>query len=45
VALGISTSGRSPNVIEALQAARQRGLVTVGLTGNGAASCAASSTT
>jgi D-sedoheptulose 7-phosphate isomerase len=35
VALGISTSGRSPNVIEALQAARQRGLVTVGLTGNG----------
>jgi D-sedoheptulose 7-phosphate isomerase len=35
VALGISTSGRSPNVIEALRAARQRGLVTVGLTGNG----------
>jgi len=35
VALGISTSGRSPNVVEALQAARQRGLVTVGLTGNG----------
>jgi len=35
VALGISTSGRSPNVIEALRAARERGLVTVGLTGNG----------
>jgi D-sedoheptulose 7-phosphate isomerase len=35
VALGISTSGRSPNVVEALRAARQRGLVTVGLTGNG----------
>jgi len=35
VALGISTSGRSPNVIEALRAARARGLVTVGLTGEG----------
>jgi len=35
VALGISTSGRSPNVVEALRAARQLGLVTVGLTGNG----------
>jgi D-sedoheptulose 7-phosphate isomerase len=35
VALGISTSGRSPNVIEALRAARERGLLTVGLTGNG----------
>jgi D-sedoheptulose 7-phosphate isomerase len=35
VALGISTSGRSPNVIEGLRAARARGLVTVGLTGNG----------
>jgi D-sedoheptulose 7-phosphate isomerase len=35
VALGISTSGRSPNVVEALRAARERGLVTVGLTGNG----------
>ncbi len=33
--LGISTSGRSPNVIEGLRAARERGLVTVGLTGNG----------
>ncbi|HSD66503.1 MAG TPA: D-sedoheptulose 7-phosphate isomerase [Vicinamibacteria bacterium] len=35
VALGISTSGRSPNVIEGLRAARRGGLVTVGLTGNG----------
>ncbi|HEX9189622.1 MAG TPA: D-sedoheptulose 7-phosphate isomerase [Vicinamibacteria bacterium] len=35
VALGISTSGRSPNVVEALRAARERGLVAVGLTGNG----------
>ncbi len=35
VALGISTSGRSPSVIEALRAARDRGLVTVGLTGEG----------
>jgi len=35
VALGISTSGRSPNVVEALRVARARGLVTVGLTGDG----------
>jgi D-sedoheptulose 7-phosphate isomerase len=35
VALGISTSGRSPNVVEGLRAARERGLVTVGLTGEG----------
>jgi len=35
VALGISTSGRSPNVVEALRVARARGLVTVGLTGEG----------
>jgi D-sedoheptulose 7-phosphate isomerase len=35
VALGISTSGRSPNVVEGLRAARERGLLTVGLTGNG----------
>ena len=31
--LGLSTSGRSPNVIAGLAAARQRGLVTIGLTG------------
>jgi len=35
VALGISTSGRSANVVEALRLARSRGLVTVGLTGAG----------
>jgi len=38
VALGITTSGRSPNVIEGLRAARDRELVTVGLTGNGGGS-------
>jgi len=35
VAVGISTSGRSANVVEALRLARARGLVTVGLTGGG----------
>jgi len=33
VAVGISTSGRSANVLEGLRTARARGLVTVGLTG------------
>ncbi len=33
VAIGISTSGNSPNVIEAIKAARARGAATVGLTG------------
>ena len=33
VLIAISTSGRSPNVIRALDAARERGLVTVGFTG------------
>jgi phosphoheptose isomerase len=33
VALGISTSGRSPNVQRALEVARARGLTTVALTG------------
>jgi len=33
VALGISTSGRSPNVIAALDAARSRGMATVAFTG------------
>ncbi len=33
VAVGISTSGRSANVLEGLRAARARGLVTVGFTG------------
>jgi D-sedoheptulose 7-phosphate isomerase len=35
VALGISTSGRSANVLDGLRAARGLGLVTVGLTGGG----------
>ncbi len=35
VFIGISTSGRSPNIVAALQAARAKGLVTVGLTGRG----------
>jgi D-sedoheptulose 7-phosphate isomerase len=33
--LAISTSGRSPNVLAALRAARERGLVTIGFTGTG----------
>jgi D-sedoheptulose 7-phosphate isomerase len=35
VALGISTSGRSANVLKALAAARSRGMAVVGLTGLG----------
>jgi D-sedoheptulose 7-phosphate isomerase len=34
VFIGISTSGKSPNIIKALQAARDIGVVTVGLGGN-----------
>jgi len=34
VFVGISTSGRSPNVLAALDTARARGLVTVGMTGH-----------
>ena len=33
VALGISTSGASPNVLAAIEAAKARGLVTIALTG------------
>jgi D-sedoheptulose 7-phosphate isomerase len=33
VAIGISTSGNSPNVLRALQAARDAGMMTVGFTG------------
>jgi D-sedoheptulose 7-phosphate isomerase len=33
VAMGFSTSGKSPNVLKAMAAARKKGLVTVGLTG------------
>ncbi len=35
VALGISTSGNSPNVIEAMKTAKARGLITIALTGKG----------
>jgi D-sedoheptulose 7-phosphate isomerase len=40
IALGLSTSGRSPNVIEGLKTARKLGLVTVALTGRGGADLA-----
>ena len=32
--IAISTSGRSPNIIAGLKAAREAGLITIGLTGN-----------
>jgi D-sedoheptulose 7-phosphate isomerase len=35
VLFGITTSGRSPNVIKALDAAREMGIVTVGMLGGG----------
>jgi D-sedoheptulose 7-phosphate isomerase len=35
VFIGISTSGNSPNVLAALQYARELGIITVGLTGQG----------
>ena len=35
VALGISTSGNSPNVLRALEEARRMGLTTLGMTGHG----------
>jgi D-sedoheptulose 7-phosphate isomerase len=35
VAVGISTSGKSPNVIHAIRSAKKMGLLTVGLTGAG----------
>jgi len=37
VALGISTSGNSPNVVKGLMWARENGLITLGLSGNGPA--------
>ena len=37
VAIGISTSGNSPNVLRALETANARGLITVALTGRGGA--------
>jgi D-sedoheptulose 7-phosphate isomerase len=35
VFFAISTSGRSPNILNALRVAQQKGLITVGLTGRG----------
>jgi D-sedoheptulose 7-phosphate isomerase len=35
VLFALSTSGRSPNILAALRAARERGMVTVGFTGEG----------
>jgi len=35
IAIGISTSGNSPNVVRALKTAREMGLITLGLTGKG----------
>jgi D-sedoheptulose 7-phosphate isomerase len=35
VFVAISTSGRSPNILKALEAARAKGLLTVGMTGRG----------
>jgi len=37
VAMGISTSGNSPNVLRGLEAAKERGLITIALTGRGGA--------
>jgi D-sedoheptulose 7-phosphate isomerase len=33
IALGISTSGNSPNVLEAMETARRKGMLTIGFTG------------
>ena len=41
VFIAISTSGRSPNIVSALQAAREMGLTTVGFTGSGPRAMAA----
>jgi len=40
VAFGLSTSGNSPNVLAALKQARQSGLRTIALTGEGGGKCA-----
>lgn len=34
IAIAISTSGKSPNIILGVEAARQKGIATIGLTGN-----------
>jgi D-sedoheptulose 7-phosphate isomerase len=33
--VGLSTSGNSPNIVKAFEAAREKGIVTVGMTGEG----------
>ena len=40
VAIGLSTSGNSPNVVAALEAARRMGVKTIALTGQGGGRCA-----
>lgn len=40
VALGLSTSGRSPNVVLALRVAREKGLLTAAFTGKEGSACA-----
>lgn len=40
VAVGISTSGRSPNIVDGLRTARARGLITIAVAGNAAADLA-----
>ena len=40
VAFGLSTSGNSPNVVAAMQYAKQNGLMTIALTGQGGGKCA-----
>ncbi|MBS7791092.1 D-sedoheptulose 7-phosphate isomerase [Roseococcus sp. SDR] len=35
VLMGLTTSGRSPNILAAMRAARERGITTIGFTGNG----------
>ena len=41
VLLGITTSGKSPNVLQAFEEAHRRGLTTIGLTGAAGLRCAA----
>lgn len=41
VLIAISTSGRSPNILEAVREARAKGMVTVGMTGRGGGALAA----
>lgn len=43
VILGLSTSGNSPNVVEAFRVARQMGMKTIGMTGEGGGAMAAHS--